>query len=411
MDFPLPQLGEGIYEAEMVRWLVKPGDAVRPGQGLLEVMTDKATMEVPSPFGGVIGKLSAEPGAKIKVGEPILTYEASGDIASPAQQESKISPTAVKSAVRNGATTTLSPPSTTRIAAAPSVRHFARKLGINLAEVIGSGPGGRILMEDIARIVQSVKPAERKKSRSLSIAMDLGTPGTTVKLVGMRRKISEHLSHSKRTIPHFSYMDECDVTELVRLRKALRDPMLERDIKLTFLPFIVKAVALALKQFPVVNSSLDDATETIRFHAGYHIGIAVAAPAGLIVPVVKDADRKDVLAIAREIDRLGEEARLGKSKLEDLKGGTFTVSSVGNIGGLVSTPIINHPEVGILGIGKIVKRPIYDDQNRLRPADIVYLSFSFDHRVVDGAVGAMFANKVIEALKEPALLLLPQTGG
>ncbi|QVL34775.1 2-oxo acid dehydrogenase subunit E2 [Telmatocola sphagniphila] len=407
MNFPLPQIGEGLYEAELVRWLVKVGDIVKPGQSLMEVMTDKATMEVPAPFKGKISSLSAEPGSKIKVGQVILDYESDGSASSPPEplanqsiEQSSSAPlpeknnTAVREAVR----------SSRNIAAAPSVRYLARKMGINLAEVIGSGPAGRILIDDLSRILQSNKTVERKKPSSPNL--DLGTPGTTVKLAGLRRKIAEHLSHSKKIIPHYSYVEECDVSELVRLRKSLREPLLEKNIKLTFLPFFVKAAAMALKQVPIVNSSLDDETETIRFHASYNIGIAVATPNGLIVPVIKDADKKDALTIAREIDALSESARQGKVKVEDLKGGTFTVSSVGNIGGLISTPIINHPEVGILGIGKISKRPVYDEDGKLKPAEMVFLSFSFDHRVVDGAIGAMFANKLIDALQKPAIMLI-----
>jgi pyruvate dehydrogenase E2 component (dihydrolipoamide acetyltransferase)/2-oxoisovalerate dehydrogenase E2 component (dihydrolipoyl transacylase) len=213
---------------------------------------------------------------------------------------------------------------------------------------------------------------------------------------------------SKTTIPHYSYVDECDVTDLVRLRESLRAAYAEAGVKLTYLAFFVKAVALALKEVPIVNASLDEPADEIVLHDHYHVGIAVATPAGLIVPVVRDADRKDLGAIAREVERLSAEARAGKSKLDDLRGGTFTVTSIGNVGGLISTPIINPPEVGILGVGKVVKRPVFDAAGNVRPAEMVYLSFSFDHRVLDGAVGAAFGNAVIRRLQQPALLLLPE---
>jgi pyruvate dehydrogenase E2 component (dihydrolipoamide acetyltransferase)/2-oxoisovalerate dehydrogenase E2 component (dihydrolipoyl transacylase) len=215
---------------------------------------------------------------------------------------------------------------------------------------------------------------------------------------------------AKRTIPHYSYVDECDVTDLVRLREGLCETFARSGVKLTYLAFVVKAVVAALKEVPIVNSSLDEEGGEIVLHDRYSIGIAVATPAGLVVPVVRDADRKDLAAIARDIDRLSSEARAGKSRRDDLRGGTFTVTSVGNIGGLFSTPVINHPEVGILGIGKVVKRPVFDAAGNVRPADIVYLSFSFDHRVVDGAVGAAFANAVLRRLHNPAVLLLPEIG-
>jgi pyruvate dehydrogenase E2 component (dihydrolipoamide acetyltransferase)/2-oxoisovalerate dehydrogenase E2 component (dihydrolipoyl transacylase) len=223
----------------------------------------------------------------------------------------------------------------------------------------------------------------------------------------LRRKIAEHMALAKRTIPHYSYVDECDVTDLVKLRESLREPFARAGVKLTYLAFAVKAVVAALKEVPIVNASLNEADGEIVLHDRYHIGIAVSTPAGLIVPVIHDADKKDLAAIAREVDRLSTEARAGKAKRDDLLGGTFTVTSVGNIGGLFSTPVINHPEVGILGVGKIVKRPVFDDAGRVRPADLVYLSFSFDHRVVDGAVGAAFANILLRELRNPAALLLP----
>ncbi len=229
-----------------------------------------------------------------------------------------------------------------------------------------------------------------------------------MKLQGVRRKIAEHLVLAKRTIPHYSYVDECDVTEVVRLRESLRNDFTKAGVKLTYMPFLIKAVVAALKQVPLVNASLDEESGEIVLHDRYHIGVAVATPAGLIVPVVHDADRKDLLQIAGEVERLSAEAKAGKSKLEDLRGGTFTITSVGSIGGLFSTPIINHPEVGILGVGKIVKRPRYDAAGKVQPADVVYLSFSFDHRVVDGAVGAVFGNAIIAQLQNPARLRLPE---
>ncbi|MDW8263790.1 MAG: dihydrolipoamide acetyltransferase family protein, partial [Gemmataceae bacterium] len=231
-------------------------------------------------------------------------------------------------------------------------------------------------------------------------------PGMRLPLQGLRRKIAEHMVHAKRTIPHYSYIDECDVTELVRLREALKGPVRQRGVKLTYLAFIVKAVTAALKQVPLVNASLDEQAGEIVLHDVYHIGIAVSTPSGLVVPVIHDADRKDLVQIAREIEHLSETARSGKLALDDLRGGTFTVTSIGSIGGLIATPIIHHPQVGILGIGKVVKRPVYDTAGQIRPAEMLYLSFSFDHRVVDGAVGAEFSNAVIRALQQPAAMLL-----
>ena len=427
MDFPLPPVGEGLFEVELVRWLVRPGDAVSRGQGLAEVMSDKASMEVPAPFAGTVTALSATPGTKVKVGQVVLSYEPVGELVGAATTQASGgrkppvgTPTSTTTENRG-----LTPPARPESSnghpaasgslppAAPSVRMIARKLGIDLARVRGSGPGGRILIDDLAPFLRpkgNDAPAPTPSKTDTS-QFDLGVAGTRVKLVGLRRRIAEHMVEAKHKIPHYSYIDECDFTDLVRLRGQLRDPLAAAGVKLTYLAFFVKAVARALKEVPIVNSTYDEPAGEVVLHDRYHIGVAVAAPNGLIVPVVKDADKKDVAAIAGEIARLGADAKAGKSKLEDLKGGTFTVTSVGGIGGLISTPIINHPEVGIMGVGKVVKRPVYDAHNNLRPADIIFLSFSFDHRIVDGAVGAAFSNAVIRHLRNPAVLLLPEKFG
>ncbi len=419
MDFQVPELGEGVYEAELVAWQVKPGDAVKRGQNLMEVLTDKATMEVPSPFAGTVTALVAQPGQQIKVGDVVLSFDPAGEGASeseaPARDYSRTiagasgSGAPAVSGNGNGAVARSLAPLPATVRAAPSVRQLARKLGIDLTAVHGSGPQGRILVDDVTRLVPaaSAKPAAAKAPPA-EPQFDYGRPGSRVKLHGLRRRIAERMVQSKTTIPHYSYVDECDVTDLVRLRESLRPTFADAGVKLTYLAFFVKAAALALKEVPIVNSSLDEKGEEIVLHDRYHIGVAVATPAGLMVPVVRDADRKDVAAIARDIERLSAEARAGKSKLDDLRGGTFTVTSIGNVGGLISTPVINPPEAAILGIGKVVKRPVYDAAGAIRPAEMVYLSFSFDHRVLDGAVGAAFGNAVIRRLQQPALLLLPE---
>jgi 2-oxoisovalerate dehydrogenase E2 component (dihydrolipoyl transacylase) len=415
MDFPLPQIGEGVYEAELVRWLVKPGDSITPGQSLAEVMTDKATMEVPAPFAGTVTGLRAEPGGAVKVGGPFLIYtpadEAAADEAAADIAPDKPEPVPPTASVKagNGHEHALPPSRRTPPPAAPSVRQMARKLGIDLASVPGTGPAGRILIEDLTAYLKAHRaepsaPAARKRDAP---ELDLGRPGTRVKLTGLRRKSAEHLATVVRSVPHFTYVDECDVSDLVRLRQSLREPMAARGVKLTYLAFVVKAVALALKDVPAVNASYDEAAGEVTLHDQYHVGVAVATPAGLVVPVIRDADRKDLPTIAREAEELGAAARAGKLRREQVTGGTFTVTSIGGFGGLFATPIINHPESAILGVGKVVRRPVYDDAGAVRPADLMYLSLSCDHRVIDGAVAAVFANAVILRLKNPGLLLLP----
>lgn len=462
MDFRLPELGEGVYEAELVQWHVSPGDAVRRGQRLAEVMTDKATMELPSPFAGTIDVLLARPGDVLKIGQVVLRYTAAsptqpadpsgaspkpqatqtpapatapaaaspGDAAVvgrqrrdvqpaesgiPAADTAPVSPAACREAVpasldlqRQGAAASASsaPRSAApRVAAAPTVRRMARQLNIDLRQVRGSGPGGRILLEDL---VPHVPRDGRGQPSAEAPPLDVGTAGTRSRLTGLRRTIAERMAQAMRTIPHYSYVDECDVTELVRLREELKPTLAAAGLKLTYLPFFVKAAVAALKQVPLVNASLDEQAGEIVLHDQYHIGFAVAAPTGLLVPVIRHADRKNLVELAREIERLSADARAGRARREDLRGGTFTITSIGNIGGLISTPIINPPEVGILGIGRIVRRPVYDDSGNILPADVVYLSCSFDHRVVDGAVGALFVNALIRQLQRPAALLLPE---
>lgn len=409
MNFALPEIGEGVYEAELTQWLVKPGDTVKRGQNLLEVMTDKATMEVPAPFVGTIAELKAEPGNKIKVGEIILTYtgaEQPAAVAVPTAATAAPVRPAVSANNLNGPARTEAP-SRVQLKAAPSVRYLARKLGLDLAEVDGTGPDGRILLDDVTSRFKQLTAREQRPVIAEKRPPDFGKPGTRIKLQGLRRKIAEHMVLATQTIPHYSYVEECEVTELVKLRESLRDSFAAAGVKLTYLPFFIKAAVAALKEVPIVNASLVEADGEIVLHDRYHLGIAVSTASGLIVPVIRDADKKDIATLAREIERLSNDARNGKSKLEDLRGGTFTVTSVGNLGGLFSTPVINHPEVGILGLGKIVRRPVYDDAGQVRPADLIYLSLSFDHRVVDGAVGAVFTNAILRHMKNPAVMLLP----
>jgi pyruvate/2-oxoglutarate dehydrogenase complex dihydrolipoamide acyltransferase (E2) component len=419
MQFSLPDLGEGIVDAELVEWRVRPGDAVEHGQTLVEVITDKAALEIPSPFAGKIARLLVEPGQHVKVHAPMLEYEAAAE-AEPAESAPAVisqppptlparTPMAEKKR-GNGHPCQSQPP----VKAAPSVRRMARQLGIDLAQVHGSGPKNRILIDDLMTVVQqsqvqqSQRPGastERTATRETSPHDDF-QPGTRVKLRGLRRKVAERMVEAKQTIPHYSLVDECDVTELVRLRESLKSHFAESGVKLTYLPFFVKALVSGLKEVPLANASLDTDAAEIVLHDRYHIGIACDTPDGLLVPVLRDADRKNLSEIAAEIEHLTEAARAKKLAADDLRGSTFTITSIGSIGGLISTPIINSPEVGILGIGRIVSRPIFDDTGNVRRSEIVYLSYSFDHRVLDGAIATRFSNSIIRSLQNPALLLL-----
>lgn len=412
MDFRLPELGEGVYEAEMTRWLVKAGDRVAPGHGLLEVLTDKATMEVPSPFAGVVQELSAEPGDILKIGEVVLKYDTFDDgNGQPVETPSTSAENGKKTEADVKTETKPASNASTAVKAAPAVRQLARERGIDLASIVGSGPEGRILIGDLPAPASgtpksAVKPGPAAATSTSESIGDFGKPGTRIKLQGLRRKIAEHMVISSRTIPTFSYVDECDVSDLVRTRSGLKDVYARQGVKLTYLAFFVRAVARSLREVPIVNSSLDDQTEEIILHNVYHVGVAVATPGGLIVPVIRDADKKSLLDIARELQRLGDDARAGKSRLDDLRGGTFTITSIGGIGGLFASPIIHQPQVGILGVGKVVQRPIFDARGQVVPADMAYLSFSFDHRVLDGAAAIVFGNAVIRHLQRPLELAM-----
>jgi pyruvate dehydrogenase E2 component (dihydrolipoamide acetyltransferase)/2-oxoisovalerate dehydrogenase E2 component (dihydrolipoyl transacylase) len=350
----------------------------------------------------------------VKIGDALLTYTSqergrppaerpprqttSADATAPASDKTAKSNDIVSHAVSAAAPDDLS------VKAAPSVRRKARELGIDINRVKGTGPGDRVLLGDVERYQTSASTAA--EPLTIDSADRYGTPGMRIKFRGLRRRIAERMVRAKQTIPHYGYVDEVNVTELVRLRNSLKEILARQGVKLTYLPFFVKAAAGALREVPIVNASLDEEAGEIVLHDRYHIGVAVATPGGLIVPVVRDADQKDVPEIAREIERLSEDARWGRSKLEDLRGGTFSITSIGGIGGLISSPVINYPEVGILGIGKIVRRPMYDQSDHLLPADMVYLSFSFDHRVLDGDAGATFGNAILRRLENPAALLV-----
>ncbi len=416
--FRVPELGEGVYEAELVEWRVQPGDEVRHGQTLAEVMTDKATMELPSPFHGVIRKLLIEPGTTFQVGQEILQYDpvesaapsepAGGTAATPTSVTTETPPPVAASPAAvavAGRPASMGTPDL-RVRAAPSVRRMARSLGIDLVTVSGSGPGGRILMEDVAQVARREVPTSTAPAPSPPLQFDLGQAGTTIPLAGLRRKVAEQMVRSVSSIPHYSYIDACDVSSLVRLRDELAAPLQADGIKLTYLAFWVKAVVRALQHVPIVNATFSEDDRTITLHDRYDIGIATATEKGLVVPVLRGADRMSLPETARAIDQLVQDVRAMRAKPDQLRGSTFTVTSIGNFGGLASTPIINHPEVAIMGIGKIRRVPAYDAHGAIRPMDEVYLSFSFDHRIVDGAVGAVFANKVIDSLRHPARLLV-----
>jgi 2-oxoglutarate dehydrogenase complex dihydrolipoamide succinyltransferase (E2) component len=428
-EFRLPDIGEGIHEGEIVKWLVKEGDIVREDQPMVEVMTDKATVEIPAPRAGKILKLNAKEGETVKVGSVLVIIEELGEakpepkrevVEAPPQRE----PEPVAAAVSTTATTVAAPPPPSptaapaqRVLATPATRKLARELGVDISQIQGTGPGGRVTDEDVRRFAAArtapQPPPTPSPAPTPPPAAPAFAPGAVVTdrreeripLRGIRKRIAEHMHQSKTTAAHFTYVDEVDMTELIQIREQMKPLAEQKGVKLTYLPFIVKASVAALKEMPILNASIDEAKGEIVIKKYYNIGIATATDEGLIVPVIKDADRKSLLEIAMEIERLAKAAREGKIALSDLQGGTFTITSLGALGGLFATPVINYPEVAILGIHEIKKRPVVRD-NQIVIRDIMYVSLSFDHRLIDGDVGARFCKKIISYLENPKLLFL-----
>jgi pyruvate dehydrogenase E2 component (dihydrolipoamide acetyltransferase) len=396
-EFRLPDIGEGIAEGEVVRWLVKEGDVLQEDQPMVEIMTDKATVEIPSPRAGRVAKRMFNEGQICPVGKVLIAIDVGED--APAAAAKPAAAVAVTPAAATG-----EPPARNNgvnardagVLATPATRKLARDTGVDIREVTGTGKAGRITSDDVRAHGGAPAPAAGTPVVS-------GDGDTRIPFRGVRRKIAEHLVHSKHTAAHFTYVEEVDCTDLVALRERANAKLAAGGTKLSFLPFIVKATAAALVKFPQLNATLDDAAGEIIQRGHRHIGLATATDVGLIVPVVRDADRLSIVELAAEIERLAGLTRSGKAAREDLTGSTFTITSLGALGGLLATPIINHPEVAILGVHKIAKRPaVRNDAIVIR--ELMNLSISVDHRVVDGYDAARFVAEIKTALESPASL-------
>jgi len=394
-EFKLPDIGEGLHEAEIVRWFVKEGDVVKADDVIAEIQTDKAVVEMTTPVGGKIVSLAGDEGTVVRVGETLIALEQKNDqtAVNPDQREQKDH----RSAKR-------------RVIAAPIVRKKARELGIDLTKVEGSEKGGRITLSDLEQFLRSQDggkadvDGKRGKTPATAHAERRDSADERVAVKGLRKRIAEKMVQSSFTAPHVTGMDEIDVSKLVRLRKQLVEQM-EEDVKLTYLPFIVKAVTKALKAFPYFNASYDEERQEIVLKKRYNIGIATATKQGLVVPVIKQADQKTILEIAREVEELTKKAHEQKLELSDLQDGTFTITSTGAGGGWFATPIINYPEVAIFGAHAIKKRPVVvDDEIVIR--DMMGVSITFDHRVIDGEPAGRFMQTVATVLENPERLLL-----
>ncbi len=416
-EFVLPDLGEGIAEGEIIKWLVRVGDHVEEDQTLVEIETDKAAVEIPSPREGYILELRGEEGDLVKVGEILLVIgEEKAQAVAPAISGKKKAAKSKKSGPEGGKTDVKeqkvargsAPPSAGPILATPSTRKLARELGVDLSTVRGTGKDGRISADDVrvAKEASAGKPGlPAATSQVEGGAVSEPGPEETIPVRSLRRKIAQKMIESWRTIPHVTHVEEVEVTSLVRLRAEMNSVMEEEGVKLTYLPFILKAIVPALRRFPQFNAVFDETAEEVILKRYYNIGIATATEAGLMVPVVKAVDEKNITDLSREITKLSEEARTRKIALDDLKHGTFSVTNYGSIGGLFGTPIINHPEVAILGIGRIQKRPVVSG-DEIKAAHILYFSLSFDHRIADGKDAAEFVNAIRKYLENPNLLFL-----
>jgi pyruvate dehydrogenase E2 component (dihydrolipoamide acetyltransferase) len=457
-EFKLPDIGEGVTEGEIVAWLVKPGDAVAEDQPMIEVMTDKATVTITAPKAGTVMETRGKVGEVVPVHAVLLVFELGGGASAAPHapgtnghtvKDDGPAATAVGDIKEHlpgmgaaGAGAGVSAGSSggggvsasagggggagvqgladlreavprdprgyfnEKPMATPATRKLARDMSVDLRRVPPSGPQGRVTKTDVEGFTRSpgsaptASHAQAPTAAQAPVHIAEGPREERIPFAGMRRKISQKMAQSTRTAAHFTFVEECDATALKTLRARLKAPAEAAGVKLSFLPFIVKATAAALKKHPMLNTALDESTSELVFRKYFHIGIATATEAGLMVPVVKDADRKSVLDIARDIDRLSGEARAGKAKLDDLQGSTFTITSLGAQGGLFATPIINFPEVAILGVHQMKEKPVVKD-GQIVIGNVMLLSLSFDHRIVDGHIGAAFAYEIIGYLENP----------
>jgi pyruvate dehydrogenase E2 component (dihydrolipoamide acetyltransferase) len=499
-QFILPDIGEGVVEGEVVRWHVKPGDTVKEDQTLVEIMTDKATVQIPSPKAGKVGKLHYKEGEVAKVGKAIIDIETGADASAPAPQASAPTPQqaarqeqpsadrvaqqqsrnsseststqAVAQAGRSadsvaGANALVASTGEREILATPAVRKLARDEGVELAKVAGTGPFGRITREDVLRAAQggqviSFTPPPQVKTQSTQTEAPVREnvqartqeprredrsgdnrgnvrddsqprredrheqprreeqrpaaqqqpaaqyrPGqeTRVQIRGLRKRIMEKMRQSKSTAAHFTYVDEFDLTDLVKLRDQVNTKLAAQKVKLNYLPFIMKACVVALRKFPQINAHVDDQRGEYIMKSDINIGIAVQTDDGLMVPVVKNVDQKSMVQLQKEVELLSEKCRKRQASPQDLSGGSFTITSLGAVGGMLATPVINYPEVAILGVHAIKKKPaVVDDQIAIR--DLGNFSSSFDHRLIDGYIGAQFIAEIKRLLEDPTTLFL-----
>lgn len=425
-DVKLPELGEGVTEGELVKWLVKPGDAVKADQAIAEVLTDKATVEVPTPVAGVVKELKFKGGDVVKVGSTMITLESTGGSASsvttpvsaPVAHSAAAAPKAapvVAHASAPAAGTGIFPPvADSKVLATPATRRLARETGIDINALSGTGLAGRVTREDVLAATGGSVSVTPAAAATTSASMQIPKPAyqgpagaieERVPLIGIRKKIAENMQRSKLVIPHFTIMDEAKVDQMVALRESLKEHAEKNGTKITYLPIVIKALIATIREFPMFNASIDDAAGEIVYKKYFNIGFAADTPNGLVVPVIKNADQKTILEISKEILDLSKRARDGKLKPDEMKGATITVTNIGSIGGTYATPVINHPEVAILGMYKIDEKPVIKN-GQLSAIKVMNYTMTADHRLIDGAVAARFLASFIGRIENPGKLLV-----
>jgi len=428
LDFKFPDVGEGITEGQIVKWKVKEGDVVKQDQVLVEVETDKAVVEIPSPQPGSIIKIHAKESEKIKVGQVIVSIGEKGEkspvtkrvaekvkgvVKKPEPKNTKEKYTSSVVGKLDDKVKELPQPEQTKSAsgvkAMPKVRNMAKAAGVDLTKVEGTGPGGRITTDDVRKhtgaVGLSTAPHPTTPSAAPKMTFDKYGRVLEIPITGVRKKIAENMVKARFTAPHATEMEEADVTKLVAFRKKNKKLAADKGVHLTYLPFVIKAVVAALEKHPYVNATMDEEKGVIRNKQYYNIGVATDTPFGLMVPVIKNADKKNIIRIAHDIETMAKAARERKITINDLQGGTFTITNYGSLGGTFGVPVINYPEAAILGVGRIMEKPMAKD-GTIVIRKIMPLSLSFDHRIIDGAQAARFIASVMKHLEDPDFLLL-----
>ncbi|MES2964697.1 MAG: dihydrolipoamide acetyltransferase family protein [Bdellovibrionota bacterium] len=439
-NIALPELGEGVSEGELVKWLVKPGDKISPDQAIAEMMTDKATVEVPSPSAGVVKELKAKEGDVIAVGQVLIVIDSDGAAASaeapkaaaaaPQAPAAKSAPAPAAAAASRPASAPQPqamaasktngmeihpPPASSKTLATPATRRLAREMGVDINTMSGSGVAGRVTRDDVVHGGAGATAAGSPSFQSpqiprMAYAGPSGAVEERVPLRGIRKKIAENLQMAKQIIPHVTLMDEANITQLVTLREGLKAQGEKAGVKITYLPFVMKALIATIREYPAFNASIDDAAGEIVYKKYFNIGFAADTPNGLVVPVIKNADQKSILQLSREIGELAKKARDGKLTMDEMKGATITITNIGSIGATYATPIINHPEVAIVGMYKIQDKPLVkygaDGAVEIEVAKVMNYTVTADHRLLDGAMIANFLKSMIARLENPGVLML-----